>query len=181
VSPLVASALSRAGLADVAAARARGDRATLSAAEPRLWSADLLALGALADAIRAAEVGPVVRLHADRRTAGAALRGSGLSLLRAVACARVLGERAAPVCVDWGACGLELAQIALGFGASELVGPLQSKRGLPIAEGATKKVKGEGLVPMTAIKQRQLEAMLRAVRRPVEWVSAPSAREASHA
>jgi hypothetical protein len=183
VSPLVAAAIERAGLGDVLAARTRGDRAALAMLESRIRLADLLALGALADAIRVTEVGPLVRLHTDARTAAGAavLRGSGLELLREVACARVLGERAARVCVDWSTAGLELAQIALGFGASELLGPLRSKRGLPIAEGATKRVKGEGQVPMTAIKQRQLEAMLRAVGRSVEWVGAPAREEVSHA
>ena len=37
--------------------------------------------------------------------------------------------------VDWTRCGLELAQVALGFGANELVGLIATKRGLPIADG----------------------------------------------
>jgi hypothetical protein len=37
--------------------------------------------------------------------------------------------------VDWSRCGLELAQVTLGFGADELVGRIASKRGLPLADG----------------------------------------------
>jgi hypothetical protein len=37
--------------------------------------------------------------------------------------------------VDWTRCGLELAQVALGFGADELAGFIATKRGLPIADG----------------------------------------------
>jgi hypothetical protein len=37
--------------------------------------------------------------------------------------------------VDWTRAGLELAQVALGFGADELAGFIATKRGLPIADG----------------------------------------------
>ena len=60
---------------------------------------------------------------------------AGLDLLREVAVARITGPRGARVRVDWTRCGLELAQVALGFGADELVGFVTTKRGLPIADG----------------------------------------------
>jgi len=60
---------------------------------------------------------------------------TGLDLLRQVAIARITGPRGAHVRVDWTRCGLELAQVALGFGADELVGFISTKRGLPIADG----------------------------------------------
>jgi hypothetical protein len=60
---------------------------------------------------------------------------AGLDLLREVAVARITGPRGARVRVDWTRCGLELAQVALGFGADELVGFIATKRGLPIADG----------------------------------------------
>ena len=63
--------------------------------------------------------------------------------------------------VDWAEIGLELAQVALGFGASELVGPIANKRGLAIADDATKKVKGAGMVSLQAMKQRELAGLVR--------------------
>ena len=43
--------------------------------------------------------------------------------------ARITGPHAARVRVDWSEIGLELAQVALGFGASELVGPIANTPG----------------------------------------------------
>lgn len=93
---------------------------------------DLLLLGALADRMRAAERGDVVRLHLDRprdevRTFGKADLESaddGSALLRRVAVARLSGERGAPLRVDAEGLGLQLAQVALAFGADEIVAPV---------------------------------------------------------
>jgi hypothetical protein len=158
MTPLVERALLREGLLDVLEARRRGD--PLAAFERRLRECDLLALGALADIVRRDEVGHVVRLHLDAMVPDA-LRGHGLELLRDVAVARVLGPRACGVCVDFGASGLEIAQVALGFGASELSGPISNRRGLPIADADTKKVKGKGMVALKALKQDELAALIR--------------------
>ncbi len=107
-------------------------------------AADLLALGALADRVRAEEVGADVRIYTsepvddDARVVVLPRDGqehTGLDLLREVAIARIVGPRRARVRVDWTRCGLELAQVALGFGADELVGFITTKRGLPIADG----------------------------------------------
>jgi hypothetical protein len=167
MSALVQRALAAAGLADVAEARRSG---ALSAAQlERLRQADLLAVGALADAVRAEEVGADVKIFADGATSaadeglvvlppdGASL--TGLELLREVALARVAGPRRARVRVDWARCGLELAQVALGFGADELAGPIANKRGLPLAQGEMLGVgKKSGWEPAERVKRRELAA-----------------------
>jgi hypothetical protein len=81
--------------------------------------------------------------------------------LRRVATARITGPLAARVRVDWSEVGLELAQVALGFGASELLGPIANKRGLAIADDATKKVKGEGMVSLQHLKTQELAGLVR--------------------
>jgi hypothetical protein len=150
MSKLVDLAIEVAGLGDALAARRAGE--SLEPHLPRLRAADLLALGAFADRVRAEEVGAEVRIYSSgdpSDDAGAAARGraialppegdgqetTGLELLRAVAIARVTGPRAVRVRVDWTRTGLELAQVALGFGADELAGFIATKRGLPIADG----------------------------------------------
>ena len=162
MSQLVDRAIDAAGLRPVLEARRAG--AALGAHLPQLLEADLLALGALADRVRTEEVGATVRIYTGAGTpriadatgtprtgdaSGSLLDDdarvvtiprddkevTGLDLLREVAIARVTGPRAARVRVDWTRCGLELAQVALGFGADELAGFIATKRGLPIADG----------------------------------------------
>ncbi len=144
MSALVDRALDEAGITAVLEARLSG--ALEGALLERLRVADLLALGALADRVRSAEVGDEVRIYLDHHEAR---RGgpplvllpdgerelTGLELLREVAIARISGPRGASVRVDFARCGLELAQVAVGFGANELVGRMATKRGLPLAEG----------------------------------------------
>ena len=158
MTPLVERTLVREGLLEVLDARRRGE--DCSAFELRLRQVDLLALGALADIVRREEVGNTVRLELDAPS-GAALVGHGVDLLRTVAVARLTSARGATVCVDFGACGLELAQVALGFGANALAGPVSDRRGLPIAQGAQKKVKGKGLVSLQALKRDELATLVR--------------------
>jgi hypothetical protein len=162
MTPLVERALLREGLLDVLEARRTG--ADVRAFERRLRDADLLALGALADAIRRDEVGPEVRVHLGASPKHA-LATRGLDVLRDVAIARVLGAKGASVCVDFGATGLEIAQVALGFGANELAGPIANRRGLPIAEDAQKKVKGKGMVALKALQQEELLTIIRRAKR----------------
>jgi len=165
VTPLAERALLREGLLEVLEARRGGQ--PLAAYERRLRDADLLALGALADAVRRDEVGPVVHLHLEDPPSDA-IRARGLDLLREVALARVLGPRGARVCVDFGASGLEIAQVALGFGADALAGPIANRRGLPIAEDAQKKVKGKGMVALKALQRDEIATLVRrAGREPV--------------
>jgi hypothetical protein len=144
MSALVDRAIEAAGLGAVLAARdvAAGSLESHPVWLAKLRAADLLALGALADRVRAAEVGPEVRIYTGPAEEDALVVVlpreddlSGLDLLREVAIARITGPRGARVRVDWTRCGLELAQVALGFGASELAGFIATKRGLPIAPG----------------------------------------------
>jgi 2-iminoacetate synthase ThiH len=171
-------AIVREGLWPLLEARRVHDLDGVRAMAHALETADMLAVGALADAVRHEEVGDVVRIYANVRPEadalavdvkrGAAGDASGLRFLRDVAVARITGPIGARVRVDWAEIGLELAQVALGFGASELVGPIANKRGLAIADDATKKVKGAGMVSVQAMKQRELAGLVqRAGRRVV--------------
>jgi 2-iminoacetate synthase ThiH len=108
----------------------------------------------------------------------------GLALLRRVAIARILGPTSARVRVDWSEIGLDVAQVALGFGASELAGPIANRRGLPIAESSTLKIKGAGMVSAQALKKREIEVLLghagrKAVFAPAR-VSSKAVSESSH-
>lgn len=161
MSKIVERAIDAAGLGAVLAARREG--ASMDAHIARLRAADLLVLGALADRVRIEELGAEVRIYerppsgdesappsgderappsGDPRAPGVLIvlprdgeELTGLELLREVAVARITGPRGAHVRVDWTRCGLELAQVALGFGADELAGFIATKRGLPIADG----------------------------------------------
>ena len=143
------------GLEAVLAARRAGR--DLTAFQSLVLGADILALGALADGIRAEEVGEVVRITVrdaeavDARAADvvpmpdASPDARGLLYLRAVAAARILGPKAAPVVADWTVPGLELAQLALSVGAPALAGPIVWKRGLPIAKHDPQRAKRPGM------------------------------------
>jgi hypothetical protein len=146
-----------------------------------LEECDLLALGALADRVRSEEVGPEVKVF----TRGTPSSGPGVfvaradeadaanargTVLRRVAVARITGPLAGRVVVDWASVGLELAQVALGFGASELAGPVVTRRGLPIADDRTQKVKGAGLVSSQLLKKRELAGLVRMMGREVVFV-----------
>jgi hypothetical protein len=189
MTALVDRAIEAAGFGGIPAARRAG--ASLDAHAARLRSADLLVLGALADRIRADEVGPEVRIYTgeapandervavlppDERTV------TGLELLREVAIARITGPRAARVRVDWSRCGLELAQVSLGFGADELVGLIATKRGLPIADGTMTGVgKKSRQELLDVVKRRELaQCVERGGRVPV-FLRADGAVEASPA
>lgn len=177
--------LAKEGLTPVLTARRAGE-STASFAE-KLATADILVLGALADLVRAEEVGGDVRItlrpDAEDADAGAATvrvhvrdvepAARGLALLRDVAVARLTAPRGARVVVDWTESGLELAEVALSFGASALSGPIVSKRGLPIAEDKTKKVKGQGMVSVASLKQKELAEIIRRTGRTPVWVDAP--------
>lgn len=165
MSRFVTEQIARGGLGALAERRLAGDVGAAEESRAALEEADLLALGALADRVRAAEVGEVVRVHVGPRPAVPFVRGTGLALLRAVAIARLTSPPGARVAVDWGEAGLEVAQVALGFGASELWGPVANKRGLEIAEDATKKVKGKGRVSARAMKREEILGLVRRCRR----------------
>jgi 2-iminoacetate synthase ThiH len=169
MSTLVDHALAAAGLQPIAEARRAGDLAGVRDLARILETADLLAVGALADRIRFEESGDVVRIFANVAadpgpdvvvvSLADGTKG-GLAILRRVAIARIVGPKAARVRIDWEESGLEVAQVALGFGASELVGPIANRRGLPIADASTLKVKGAGMVSVQALKKKELESLL---------------------
>lgn len=186
MSALILSAIERGGLGDVLVARRARDFGALTTAITRLEACDLLILGALADVVRREEVGDEVRIYAnteadlgDSLVFGANERG--LALLRRVAIARITGPARARVRVDWGSVGLEIAQVALGFGASELEGPIANKRGLPIAEDATKKLKGQGMVAVQALAKAELAGLIRRIGREPVFVSTRTSAESSEA
>ncbi len=182
MSRFVEEAIAKAGLLPVLAARRSGDLETVRTTLPSWGAADLLVLGAVADAVRIEDVGDVVRIypggsgaggsHGGSQDAGvtwvdASVHASELDFLRAVAVARIAGAgmataggKAARIGVDWSKCGMELAQVALGFGASELRGPITRKSGLPIYADEKTKVKGQGMVELSSIKRQEIAALV---------------------
>ncbi|WP_394821914.1 hypothetical protein [Pendulispora albinea] len=180
MSALVDMAVRAAGLDRVRDARASG--APVSADDPIFEQCDLLALGALADQVRAHEVGDRVFIYVGAAPAASEADlvevrvrdvepgARGLRFLRDVAIARLTGPRGARVRIDWSQCGMELAQVALGFGASELLGIISDRRGLPIADDRTKKVKGVGAVAVSLLKRQELEGLLQRAGRRAEFV-----------
>jgi hypothetical protein len=186
MTTLVDRAIAAAGLADLARARRAGELGEVAALAPLLAKADLLAVGALADRIRADEVGDRVGVFAGTKAsdggdvvvigADESTPGEGRAdVLRRVAHARITGPRAARVRVDWASTGIELAQVALGFGASELAGPVLSRRGLPILADSTQKVKGAGLVSSQLLKKKELSVLVRMAGRIPVFASDASA------
>jgi 2-iminoacetate synthase ThiH len=175
VSALVDKALETAGLSSVLEARQSG-RVDAGVVD-RLREADLLALGALADRVRQAEVGDEVRIYLDRPDDGVPAivlpaedrELTGLELLREVAVARIQAPRGANIRVDFARCGLELAQVAVGFGANELVGHVANKRGLPLADGEKLGVgKKSRWEDADVVKRNELAGFIRrAGRKPV--------------
>ncbi|HQY60750.1 MAG: hypothetical protein IPF92_05355 [Myxococcales bacterium] len=171
MSALVDRALERAGLLAVARARLRGEPWPAEA-DGRLAAATLLTVGALADAVRVRSAGDAVGFH-DAASAGVVWvetssledAGAGLALLRRVATLRVRLPDAVRIGVNYNELGIELAQVALGFGASELCGRLATKRGLPIADDATKRVKGRGQVSAQELQRDELASLVACVGR----------------
>ncbi len=164
---IIREILDRAGLLAVLDARAAGRVDLVRVPAATFDRTDLLALGALADLLRAREVGDTVTVTWGRPCDPAALvvRGEpGLALLRAAARARILGPIGARIHVDVPTVGFELAQVALAFGADALVGPPVDRRGLPLADG-TVRVKGEGPVSLATMKEREIRRILEAAGR----------------
>lgn len=164
MNTLTEKAIQEAGLLDWF--RARLTEGVGADVGERLKKADLLVLGAMADELRRTEMGDEVRIFAnvtapsDSKTIEVAKAATGLDFLRAVAIARLTSPRGTHVRIDWSKVGLEIAQVALGFGANELVGDIANKRGLPIAEDETKKVKGQGMVDVRSLKKKELATLL---------------------
>ncbi len=172
-------AIARAGLMPVLAARRAGDLDAVRATLASWRDADLLALGAVADLARIADAGDVVRIHAS---AGHDVpwidAPSELLLLREVAIARI--AQGGRVGVDWSRHGLELAQVALGFGATDLRGPITKKSGLPILSTEARRVKGEGVVDLGSLRRREIVRLVGCAGRKAVFVDelrAPSQDE----
>lgn len=180
----VERAIARAGLTPLLAARRRGDRDALVASMATWRRADLLALGAVADAIRAEEIGETVRVHAAGEPASDVTwieaAANDLEALREIAVVRIAAPRGARVGVDWSRYGLEVAQVALGFGASDLKGPITKKSGLLILAGDARKVKGQGLVDLASIKRRELAALVRHAGRVAVFVDEEPRKAEGH-
>jgi len=127
---------------------------------------DLLVLGALADKMRAAERGDVVRLHLEPPSDDVVtfdIADDAHSFLREVAIARLSGRGA--IRVDARAIGLQLAQVALTFGADEIVATV--KRGL--------EVYGEGDIEV--LREREICGLIRTAGRAVRVVDRHGERE----
>lgn len=189
----VEEAIARGGLGPVLAARRAGDMNAVRESVSSWEKADLLVLGAVADAVRAEDVGLNVRIHErdvprDVTWIELPMGTAELDVLRAVAVARILGGKGARIGIDWSRYGIELAQVALGFGASDLRGVMAKKSGLPILEDEKKKLKGQGMVDLRSIKRREIAALVTHAGREPELVDeresvgrAPAAEETTHA
>jgi hypothetical protein len=177
MTPLVSRALAEAGLLEALEARAAGDAPRLDALRPRLEAADWLLLGALADAVRAREVGRDVRVFAnvalDPSPHAIDLTGEptdgGIPFLRRVALARIYGPASARVRVGWDGLGMEFAQLTVAFGASELFGAVRFKDGeLVTVDALLGHGKRSKLEPAQQVKRREIARFLtRAGRRPL--------------
>jgi 2-iminoacetate synthase ThiH len=173
VSRFVEDVVARAGLLPLLDARRAGDLDTVRASMPSWQDADLLVLGAIADLVRADDIGDEVRIyeHGSADVQWVKTSGTDLELLREVAIQRIASGGGTRIGVDWGHYGLEIAQVALGFGVSDLSGPMTNKRGLPILEDETKKVKGEGMTSVRELVRREIGFLLSVAGRTAVFAS----------
>ena len=171
MSRFIEEAIAKAGLTPMLTARRAGDLEAVRGTARSWGKADLLVLGAVADTVRVEDVGELVRIHDHAPRGGASgdaeitwvdasAYASELEFLRAVAVARIVALNGPRIGVDWSKCGMELAQVALGFGASELRGPITRKSGLPIYADEKLKVKGQGMVELSSIKRQEIGALV---------------------
>ena len=170
MSKFIEDAITKAGLLPLLTAHRAGDEATVLAALPVLQKTDLLVLGAVADILRAEDSGTTVHIYenAAEGVTWVAPVTSELDTLRAVAIARITGSLNARIGIDWSQTGMELAQVALGFGASDWRGPITRRSGLPILEDEVQKVKGQGMVEYRSIKKKEISDLVtHAGRQPV--------------
>jgi 2-iminoacetate synthase ThiH len=146
MASIVNRALEQAGLGDVLE-RVLGGEAADETQLARLRSADVLLVAALADAVRAAFHGDEVRVSSRlsaQRDAGLRLVGAagvdpdktGQELLIEVALERLATPGKIGLAVGVESHGLQLAQVALSFGANALFGELGSARSLALLDGA---------------------------------------------
>jgi hypothetical protein len=175
---LVREKIERAGLMPWLEARA--DQRVLDdpALGDHLAGVDLLSLGAAADLARRRECGDEARIYIPRPPPSAATtlifgraeNARGSSLLRKIASLRLTSPIGTRLVVDFGVVGLEIAQIALSFGATDLAGPIASRRGLPMADADDSK---------KLVKRREIAGFVeRAGFRPV-FVAADAAESSN--
>ena len=188
MSSFVEQSIAKAGLLPVLTAHRAGDLAAVEAARASWSGADLLLLGAIADIVRAEDSGDTVSIHeqyggahgADVTWVAPVKGASEIEILRVVAAARIAGTKAARIGIDWSQCGMELAQVALGFGATDLTGPITRKNGALISEDDLKKVKGHGMVHATALKRKEIAALLRNAGRECVFTDEPAIPARAH-
>jgi 2-iminoacetate synthase ThiH len=148
-SKLVLESVDRAGLGTVLARRERGEVPDDDAVVELLASADILALGAAADLARRRECGPEARIYVPFAPPANAIvtvlgereAARGTELLRAIAILRLTGPIGQSIVLDFGVLGLEIAQVGLSFGATDLAGLIGSRRGLPVVDDQKKVIK----------------------------------------
>jgi hypothetical protein len=141
-SSLVARLLEREGLRPVLDLRERGVVPAAADVADLFARSEILALGAAADVARRRELADETRIHVptapspadDVVIVGPSAPARGTALLRHIASLRLGGPIGLRIVVDFGALGLEVAQVALSFGASDLAGPIASRRGLPLVD-----------------------------------------------
>jgi hypothetical protein len=141
-SKLISELLERQGILPLLAMRERGSIPKGPETHELLSACELLALGAAADIARRRERGDEARIYVPTAPAagegvvvmGASEPTRGTAFLRRVATLRLTGPIGLSIVVDWGALGLEIAQVALSFGATDLAGPIASRRGLPMLD-----------------------------------------------
>jgi hypothetical protein len=164
---LVREKIERAGLLPLLEERADERVPSSVGLWEKLMQVDLLSLGAAADLARRRECGDEARIYIPAAPAqsemlsvfgrGEAARGS--SLLRKIAAMRLTAPIGARFVVDFGVLGLELGQVALSFGATDLAGPIASRRGLPMVDADE---------PKKLVKRREIAGFVeRAGYRPV--------------
>jgi hypothetical protein len=145
---LVREQLARDGLEALIEARAEQKVPAEAGLWERLMRVDLLSLGAAADAARRRECSEEARVYIPHPPPpgdalfvfGSAERARGSDLLRKIAALRLTSPIGARMVVDFGALGLEIAQVALCFGATDLAGPIASRRGLLVLVDEPKKL-----------------------------------------
>jgi hypothetical protein len=162
--PLVRRAVLAAGLGSFAARSLRGEPSSPDD-RARLEGADLLAVAALADALRERACGDEVwlvdghgvsTLRSGRavRWVTPALGGAegvtGIEALREVAVARLLTPPSVSIGVSWDVVGFELAQVALLFGADVLGGMPRRKGGLPVLDPGARAARREEIASLVA-------------------------------
>ncbi len=165
MSPLVSHALSEAGLLAVLEARSTGNSRALEALRPHVETVDWLLVGALADEVRLREIGGDVKVFAnvapDRHATCIDFSGTaadaGIAFLRRIALARIFGPPACRIRVSWDGLGIEIAQVALAFGATELAGAIRFKDGeLVAAESLLGHGRRSRLEPAHEVKRREI-------------------------